>query len=54
MSQVCEDVNECNGDPCTENADCTNFDGGYNCTCREGYDGEFVVGSCRDRGKNKL
>ena len=35
------DVDECSLDPspCDENSNCTNNDGSYNCTCKEGYQG---------------
>ena len=35
------DIDECeDGDgPCDENAECTNFDGSFNCTCNDGYAG---------------
>lgn len=39
---ACADVNECNGDnDCDARAErgiCTNFVGGYNCSCQDGYD----------------
>ena len=36
------DIDECSGDssPCDENADCTNSDGSYSCTCKQGFDGD--------------
>ena len=35
------DVDECSTDPrpCDENADCTNSDGSYSCTCKQGFTG---------------
>ncbi len=33
------DVNECLLDPCSVNATCDNFDGGFSCTCNEGFIG---------------
>ena len=32
----CEDVNECDSDPCI-NAVCSNYDGGYSCDCYDNY-----------------
>lgn len=36
------DVNECSADssPCDKNAGCTNTEGSYSCTCKEGYTGD--------------
>ena len=36
------DVDECSADssPCDENADCTNNDGSYSCSCKQGFDGD--------------
>ena len=36
------DVDECSADssPCDENADCTNSDGSYSCTCKQGFTGD--------------
>lgn len=37
---ACElDIDECLEDPCSENATCDNFDGGFDCTCNPGYIG---------------
>ena len=35
------DIDECAADPspCDENADCTNSDGSYSCTCKQGFTG---------------
>lgn len=35
------DIDECSAEsnPCDENADCTNNDGSYICTCKEGFAG---------------
>ncbi len=35
------DIDECSADPspCDENADCTNSDGSYSCTCKQGFTG---------------
>ena len=37
-----QDVNECsmNMSRCDENANCTNTDGSYNCSCNHGYEGD--------------
>ena len=36
------DINECGNTrfPCVENAECVNTDGGYNCICAKGYNGD--------------
>ena len=36
------DIDECEDgtDSCDENADCTNTDGGYTCSCLSGYSGD--------------
>ena len=36
------DVNECELEayPCSPNANCTDADGSFNCTCREGFEGD--------------
>jgi hypothetical protein len=38
---ICKDIDECECglDDCDENANCTNTEGSYICTCREGYCG---------------
>ena len=35
-------MDECSADssPCDENADCTNSDGSYFCTCKQGFTGD--------------
>ena len=39
--QIFIDVDECvvGSDNCDENANCTNMNGSYNCTCKQGYHG---------------
>ena len=39
---IITDIDECSADssPCDENADCTNTDGSYSCTCKQGFDGD--------------
>ena len=36
------DINECEleTDLCSPNANCTDTDGSFNCTCREGFEGD--------------
>ena len=36
------DIDEClsGDDNCSDNANCTNTDGGYNCSCHIGYTGD--------------
>ena len=36
------DIDECSTEtsPCDENANCTNSDGSYNCTCKLGFTGD--------------
>ena len=35
------DIDECNdADNCDDNADCTNTDGSYNCSCKTGFSGD--------------
>lgn len=43
---VCEDVDECQNNPCGANATCTNEVGGYRCDCDAGYTGDGVT--CRE------
>ena len=39
------DIDECSADssPCDENADCTNSDGSYSCTCKQGFNGDGTL-----------
>jgi hypothetical protein len=39
--QYCDkDIDECQTAPCQNNGICFNFDGGYNCSCSNGYEGK--------------
>ena len=44
----CADINECayqTSNRCDENADCSNTEGSYTCSCQAGYQGDgFVCG----------
>ena len=45
------DTNECADatlDMCDAHAACENFDGGYNCTCNAGYEGDGKSCTCKD------
>lgn len=35
-NKLCVDVNECDKDVCDQ--DCENFDGGYSCSCQDGFE----------------
>ena len=39
------DIDECSADSslCDENADCTNNEGSYSCTCKQGFTGNGTV-----------
>ena len=39
---ITTDIDECSADsnPCDVNADCTNSDGSYSCTCKQGFTGD--------------
>ena len=48
---LCVDIDECSSrnDTCNENADCTNTDGSFECTCQQGFFGDGSLcfkGSC--------
>lgn len=45
MCVVFADIDECSSDPspCDENGDCTNSDGSYSCTCKQGFAGNGTV-----------
>jgi hypothetical protein len=41
MYEMCfSDVNECDDNPCSENALCTDTVGSFFCTCKEGFTGD--------------
>ena len=42
MCCVFVDINECQTSPCDVNANCTNIDGGHECTCHIGYEGDGI------------
>ncbi|KAL2517807.1 Wall-associated receptor kinase 2 [Abeliophyllum distichum] len=48
----CQDINECENNPCHEKGICTNTPGGYNCSCRRGYIGDGRT--CIAQHSNKL
>ena len=41
---VCLDINECDirTDNCSVNANCSNTQGSFNCTCKPGFDGDGI------------
>ena len=40
----CLDINECvRNNPCDTNAQCTNTDGSYTCSCNAGYTGDGTI-----------
>ena len=39
------DINECDTNPCGENAQCINLDGSYNCECNPGFTGDSFTGN---------
>ena len=39
---VCDDIDECEEDPCHENAYCSNSFGSYSCSCKPGYTGSEI------------
>ncbi|KAL4228481.1 hypothetical protein ACF0H5_011528 [Mactra antiquata] len=58
VNEECVDINECLENPCDPNAVCVNFDGGFQCTCENGYFGNGEVCSatpsnCNDIKLNK-
>lgn len=44
----CEDVNECQANPCHSSATCQNLPGSYTCTCPEGLVGDPINSGCRN------
>ena len=42
---ITSDIDECSLDPspCDENADCTNSEGSFSCTCKQGFTGDGEV-----------
>ncbi|KAH6801420.1 hypothetical protein C2S52_001884 [Perilla frutescens var. hirtella] len=36
----CEDINECDDNPCDSNSICINIPGSFTCSCRKGYSGD--------------
>ncbi|XP_035688304.1 fibrillin-2-like isoform X4 [Branchiostoma floridae] len=48
MAFICsQDVDECQDTPCNAHATCTNTDGSFTCTCKEGYTGDGFT--CTER-----
>ena len=44
---MCEDIDECIGDPCDANVGmCENTDGSFICTCPDGYSLQTDMSSC--------
>ena len=52
IGPLTSDIDECSADSsqCDENADCTNSDGSYSCTCKQGFagDGSLCDGLLRE------
>ena len=50
------DIDECSADsiPCDENADCTNSDGSYSCTCKQGFTGDGATCDGKPEHSQKL
>ena len=42
---ISPDIDECSADPspCDKNAECSNADGSYSCTCRTGFTGDGTI-----------
>ncbi|CAA2982003.1 Putative wall-associated receptor kinase-like 11 [Olea europaea subsp. europaea] len=57
LAPGCQDIDECNDDPCDSNGICNNTVGSYNCSCPDGYFGDgrrngsgcFQVPGSRDK-----
>lgn len=47
---LCQDINECNENPCHKTALCENTEGSYQCVCPEGLIGDPVKIGCRKPG----
>ena len=53
-SIVCTDTDECaqSGNPCQENAECTDTEGGFMCQCLPGFE-EDSSGDCQSKGSHR-
>jgi hypothetical protein len=51
VNDKCEDIDECQQNPCHETAICKNTPGNFICSCRDGLVGDPVVGGCRKPGE---
>ena len=51
LISVKSDIDECSAEsrPCDENADCTNTDGSYSCTCKQGFTGNGTICEGKDK-----
>ena len=54
LVSIAPDIDECSIDPsgCDENADCTNSEGSYSCTCKQGFTGDGV--KCQGTAEHHL
>lgn len=50
--EACVDIDECSAGThnCDSNAECFNYEGGFTCRCRQGYDGDGVTCSAEKTG----
>ncbi|XP_057797250.1 wall-associated receptor kinase-like 1 [Salvia miltiorrhiza] len=39
---ACQDINECDENPCAPHSHCKNLPGSFNCTCSRGYNGDGI------------
>uniref|UniRef100_H3B8Y7 Mucin 4, cell surface associated n=1 Tax=Latimeria chalumnae TaxID=7897 RepID=H3B8Y7_LATCH len=39
---TCSDINQCTSYPCSPSATCTNTEGNFTCTCKDGFTGNFI------------